>query len=232
MRIKKLCRPQAHWNKTWGRFAIMAPRLCRQIRASCLRKIQMDEQLVSKLNQIWDEAKVNSPLNQKSAVCVSTIDSAGFPQSRFVDLKEIGPSGFTFCTSYNSEKGNHLSNNPKISLLAWWDHIGYQIRVIGSAVRISSELADKFWLTRSKEAQVATTCFKQSEIWDSEISMENHFSSALTATEESISRPSYWGGYSVAPHAIEVLKFKTNRVHTREQYLWEETSWKMRLLQP
>lgn len=104
----------------------------------------MDEQLVSKLNQIWDEAKVNSPLNQKSAVCVSTIDSAGFPQSRFVDLKEIGPSGFTFCTSYNSEKGNHLSNNPKISLLAGWDHIGYQIRVIGSAVRISSELADNF----------------------------------------------------------------------------------------
>ena len=198
----------------------------------CPRKIQMDEQLVSKLKQIWEEAKVNSPLNQKSAMCVSTIDSAGFPQSRFVDLKEIGPSGFTFCTSYNSEKGNHLSHNPKISLLAWWDHIGYQIRVVGKASPISDELADKFWLTRSKEAQVATTCFKQSNVWDSDVSMENHFSAALSASQASISRPNSWGGYSVAPHSIEILKFKDNRVHTRVQYLWEEASWKMRLLQP
>lgn len=192
----------------------------------------MNEQLVSKLNQIWAEAKINSPLNQKSALCVSTIDSAGFPQSRFVDLKEIGPSGFIFCTSYNSEKGNHLSRNPKISLLAWWDHIGYQIRIVGKASPIPDELSDKFWLTRSKEAQVATTCFNQSEVWDSELSIENYFSSALAGSETSISRPSSWGGYSVAPHSIEILKFKANRVHTREHYLWEETSWKMRLLQP
>lgn len=192
----------------------------------------MDEQLLSKLNQIWEKAKVNSPLNQKSAVCVSTIDSAGFPQSRFVDLKEISPSGFIFCTSYNSEKGNHLSHRPKISLLAWWDHIGYQIRVVGTAKRISEDLADKFWLTRSKEAQVATTCFKQSEVWDSEGSMENHFSSAIAASEASISRPSSWGGYSVTPHSIEILKFKVNRVHTREYYWGEGASWKMRMLQP
>lgn len=201
-------------------------------RALYLRNIQMDEQLVNKLNQIWGLAKVDSPLNQKSAVCVSTIDCAGFPQSRFVDLKEIDQSGFTFCTSYNSEKGNHLSNNPKVSLLAWWDHTGYQIRVVGNAVRISEELAERFWLTRSKEAQIATTCFKQSEIWNSEVSIDNHFSSALSASDEFISRPDSWGGYSVAPHTVEILKFKANRVHTREQYSWEGSLWKMRLLQP
>ena len=121
----------------------------------------MDEQLANKIKKIWENAKTNSPLTQKSAVCVSTIDSAGFPQSRFVDLKEIDQCGFTFCTSYNSEKGNQLSQNPKISLLAWWDHIGYQVRVVGKAVTISNDRADKFWFTRSKEAHVATPCFKQ-----------------------------------------------------------------------
>jgi pyridoxamine 5'-phosphate oxidase len=192
----------------------------------------MDEQLVNKLNQIWEAAKVNSPLNQKSAVCVSTIDYAGFPHSRFVDLKEIGPSGLTFCTSYNSEKGHHLANNPKISLCAWWDHIGCQVRVVGNAVRIPNELADKFWFSRSKEAQVTTTCFKQSKVWDSEVSIENHFSSAIAVSEESILRPHSWGGYLVSPHLIEILKFKANRVHTREQYRLNDTSWEMRLLQP
>jgi pyridoxamine 5'-phosphate oxidase len=163
---------------------------------------------------------------------VSTIDSAGFPQSRFVDLKEIDQFGFTFCTSYNSEKGNHLSKNPKVSLLAWWDHVGYQIRVIGKAVTISNELADKFWFTRSKEAHVATSCFKQSEVWNSSVSMENHYSSALAASPTSIARPSSWGGYSVVPNSIEILKFKANRVHIREQYLRDGSSWNMQLLQP
>ena len=107
----------------------------------------MDDQLISKLSQIWKQARVDSPLSQKSAVCISTIDSAGFPQSRYVDLKEIDASGFTFCTSYNSEKGKQLSVEPKASLLAWWDHIGYQIRVVGNALRISNVLADKYWRT-------------------------------------------------------------------------------------
>lgn len=202
------------------------------MRALCPRKTHMDEQLVNKIFKIWETSKVNSPLNQKSAVCVSTIDSAGFPQSRFVDLKEINQSGFFFCTSYKSRKGHHLSKNSKISLLAWWDHIGYQIRVVGHASRIPEALADKYWLTRSKEAQLATTCFNQSEVWESNITPESHFSSMLAASKASVTRPSSWGGYKVEPISIEILKFNANRVHTREQYLWEDTSWKMRLLQP
>ncbi|QTH63908.1 pyridoxal 5'-phosphate synthase [Psychrosphaera ytuae] len=197
-----------------------------------LWKSRIDEQLVNKISQIWKTAKINSPLNQKSAVCISTIDSLGFPQARFVDLKEIGPTGFTFCTSYNSDKGKHLLKNPNVSLVAWWDHIGYQIRVVGTAAPISTKVADKYWLTRSKEAQVATNCFKQSETWSSQASMESHFSKALTESEKSISRPNSWGGFTIEPHSIEILKFKPNRVHAREKYFLEHQSWKMQLLQP
>ena len=192
----------------------------------------MDEQLTDKIKLIWENAKSHSPLRQKSAVCVSTIDSAGFPQSRFVDLEEVDQRGFTFCTSYNSEKGIHLSQNPKISLLAWWDHIGYQIRVVGKAEAISSELADKFWFTRSKNARVATTCFKQSEVWDPAVSMEEQYSAALAASSKPIARPNSWGGYTVVPDSIEILKFRTNRVHLREQYSRDGSSWNMQLLQP
>ncbi|RPJ67660.1 hypothetical protein DRW07_06545 [Alteromonas sediminis] len=43
--------------------------------------------MVSKLNAIWQAALKRSPLKQKSAVFVSTVDTDGYPQSRFVDLK-------------------------------------------------------------------------------------------------------------------------------------------------
>lgn len=192
----------------------------------------MDEELLDKIIKIWDEARADSPLTQKNAVCVSTIDSAGFPHSRFVDLKAVDQSGLIFCTSYDSAKGNHLKDNPKVSLLAWWDHIGYQIRVVGEAYRISDEQADKYWLTRSKDAQVATTCFKQSTYWNSEAPMESCFSAALAASKPDIPRPSSWGGFTVVPNSIEILKFNTNRVHKREHYSWDGASWNMRLVQP
>lgn len=42
----------------------------------------------------WQEALAESPLQQKSAVCVSTIDEQGFPTARFVDLKSVGENGW------------------------------------------------------------------------------------------------------------------------------------------
>jgi pyridoxamine 5'-phosphate oxidase len=39
-----------------------------------------------KFNELWSNALSNSPLQQKSAVCISTIDSNGYPSGRFVDL--------------------------------------------------------------------------------------------------------------------------------------------------
>ncbi|MEM7054660.1 MAG: pyridoxal 5'-phosphate synthase [Pseudomonadota bacterium] len=192
----------------------------------------MDEQLVSKFYQIWNLAKENSPLNQESAVCISTVNGSGYPESRFVDLKEVSIQGFTFCTSYDSAKAKNLASNPKISLAVWWDHIGYQIRVVGNASRISDELADNYWDDRSLEAQIASTCFDQSEAWSSKSTMEDHFASALKAIDRRVSRPNYWGGFTVNPYSVEFLKFEVNRVHRREQFIKEGAAWRLRMLQP
>ena len=53
---------------------------------------------IEKFNDLWQQALLDSPLQQKSAVCVSTINAEGFPESRFVDLKKVDEQGFVFCT--------------------------------------------------------------------------------------------------------------------------------------
>ena len=192
----------------------------------------MESTLVDKITELWNLAKADSPLKQKSAVCISTIGDAGFPHSRFVDLKAVNENGFTFCTSYLSEKGLQLAQNDKVSLTAWWDHVGIQIRVVGHARRISDSLADQYWKTRNKEAQVATLCFNQSEVWNSDVSQLSHFQSALAKSPETIPRPKYWGGYHITPNTVEILQFKESRVHQRDLFTLNDEQTKSVILQP
>lgn len=194
---------------------------------------------ISRFQQLWQRAIQDSPLQQKSAVCISTIDPDGYPTGRFVDLKAVTQDGFIFCTSHDSAKGQHLKRNPKIALTVWWDHIGHQVRVIGQAEAIDDKLAQLHWKTRHKEAQLTTTAFQQSEALAAEVELHTRIEqvSALYRDIE-VPKPSTWGGYLIRPHSIEFLTFKEDRLHLRELYTANtaitdiEGAWNCRLLQP
>lgn len=188
---------------------------------------------ISKFELWWKEALAASPLQQKSAVCVSTIDEKGFPTGRFVDLKSVSDSGFVFCTYFDSAKGRHIAREPKVAMTVWWDHLGYQIRVVGSAQVISDAEADCFWQGRSRSAQLITTAFEQSE----PLYTENDLTTGLEASsaqfaDQAVPRPSNWGGYRIKPVSIEFLTFRESRLHLRELFETKNKAWVKQLLQP
>lgn len=188
---------------------------------------------IAKFNQWWQLAIADSPLQQKSAVCVSTIDSAGFPQARFVDLKAASEQGFVFCSYLDSNKGQEISANDKVAITAWWDHIGYQIRIVGIAKQLEQGQALEYWHSRNRGAQLTTTAFEQSKPLDHEQQLEQKF----TAIEQRLAgsevpMPTDWGGYIVEPISIEFLTFAETRLHLRELYQISDKGWQKSLLQP
>lgn len=186
-----------------------------------------------KFNTWWRGALLNSPLKQKNAVCISTIDSNGYPSGRFVDLKAVNELGFTFCTYLNSAKGQHINENSKVALTLWWDHVGYQVRVLGVAQPIGEGEAVTYWKTRSKEAQLTTTAFEQSEPLANEAELQTRIESISEQYINSdVPKPSAWGGYCIKPHSIEFLTFRESRLHLRELYTLSESVWSRSLLQP
>jgi pyridoxamine 5'-phosphate oxidase len=181
----------------------------------------------------WKEALLHSPLQQKSAVCLSSIDADGFPAGRFVDLKWVDETGFVFCSYFDSAKGRQIQQNPKVALTIWWDHLGYQVRIVGKAEQISAARADSFWNTRSKSAQLTTTAFRQSEPMASEAELGLKLQAvAANYADQSIPRPSNWGGYCIKPLSIEFLRFRQSRLHLRELYKYHADGWTKQLLQP
>jgi len=182
---------------------------------------------------IWQHALEDSPLKQKSAVCVSTIDANGFPQSRFVDLKSADKNGFIFCTYFDSNKGHEIQQNPKVSLTIWWDHIGMQIRVIGEAEKISEQLSTEFWNTRSRDAQLTTSSFKQSQSLSCESELDPRFELIKQQMKnQEVAKPDNWGGYAIKPLSVEFLTFKESRLHLRELFQSKNDQWHKTLLQP
>lgn len=188
---------------------------------------------IDKFQHWWKAALHNSPLKQKSAICISTIDADGFPSSRFADLKAVDQQGFTFCTYLDSAKGKHISQNPKIGLTVWWDHIGYQVRVLGIAKPIADADAVIYWKTRSRDAQLTTTALEQSQplASEEELRLKVEMVEKLYLDSE-IPKPKNWGGYCITPISVEFLTFKESRLHLRELYQKHESGWLKSLLQP
>ena len=188
---------------------------------------------IERFQQYWHQARQSTAVQQKSAVCVSSIDSEGFPQARFVDLKQADDAGFIFCTDYQSAKGAELLANPKAALTIWWEHLSVQIRITGTASRISDEQAKIFWNTRSREAQLTTLSSQQSQVLQNQEHLKQRFSElTLELDGSNIPKPEHWGGFLIQPHRIEFLQFQENRMHIRDLYLRKDNQWLRKSLQP
>lgn len=188
---------------------------------------------LTKFKTWWLAAIKDSPLNHKSAMCLSSINKSGFPNARFVDLKAVDKNGILFCSSFDSVKASEMLNNSKVSLTLWWDHIGYQVRILGHAKKNDGHEARIFWDNRKRSAQIATRAFRQSDELSDIGLLDKDFKEMQERLDgKEITKPTNWGAYRVIPHAIEFLQFQNNRLHVREQYQFCDDVWTRRLLQP
>lgn len=188
---------------------------------------------IDQFERWWREARTDSPLRQKNAICLSTLDERGFPGGRFVDLKAVDREGFVFCTRLDSAKGQHLQYNNKASITVWWDHLGYQVRVLGHAEQLRNAEADQFWEHRDRCARLTTVAFAQSEALADEAELIDRLQQCDTQwAGRRIPRPEYWSGYRVKPISVEFLTFRESRLHLRERYEIQDDAWRKILLQP
>ena len=168
------------------------------------------------------------------AMALATVDASGAPAVRFVLLKGFGPQGFDFFSSYRSDKGDQLDANPRAALAFWWAELGRQVRIAGPVARLDEAESDAYFATRPREAQIGA--------WASEQSVPLRERSQLTEQVEAqnarfegaeVERPPHWGGYRVAPEAVEFWQQGEARLHDRFRYrLDHKGEWTIERLSP
>lgn len=180
------------------------------------------------------------------ACALSTAElPSGRVSSRMVYLKELdGAGGFVVYTNLGtSRKASDLASNPRASLLFFWEGLERQVRVEGSASRLTPRESQVYFDTRARGSRVGAWASRQSEVLrpsgdgrdDGRAVLEARVGEVEErfAGQESIPVPDFWGGLRIVPDRMEFWQGRESRLHDRFAYDREgEDGWRIERLSP
>ncbi|MFS4457696.1 pyridoxamine 5'-phosphate oxidase [Bdellovibrio sp. HCB2-146] len=176
---------------------------------------------------------VEKQVPEANAMSLATVGAEGMPSVRIVYLKEISQEGFVFFGNYKSHKGLDIEDNPNVCLNFHWPVLWQQIRITGTAKKISSAESDAYFKTRARLSQIGAWASNQSE----EIPNHDYLTRRVQEFEkqfdgQEVPRPPHWGGWRVEPFEIEFWFGLTGRLHERYIYQRDGKGWKTFMRSP
>jgi pyridoxamine 5'-phosphate oxidase len=180
----------------------------------------------------WFEEALHAGLIEPNAMTLATSTRDGHPSARVVLLKGADANGFVFFTDYRSRKGAELDANPHVSLCFWWDALQRQVRISGTAVRVSREETAAYFHTRPHGSRVGAWASQQSATLASREMLEKEVERLERAYPDDVPLPPHWGGYRVTPDFIEFWQGRPSRLHDRIVYTRDGSAWKIGRLSP
>ena len=187
------------------------------------------------LFKAWmEEAKRTEP-NDPNALALGTVDKNNFPSVRMVLLKDFNKDGFVFYTNLDSQKGNELKNNPKVSMCFHWKSLLRQVRINGIVKKVSDEVANAYYNSRSYESRIGAWASKQSSILKDREELLNSIEEYKKKYNDKtkVPRPDHWSGWKLVPSSIEFWLDGDSRIHERLKYTKDENGkWDKTLLSP
>ena len=112
----------------------------------------------------WYDAVVDAGYVEPWAMVLATVGPDGWPSARNVLLRGLSPQGFDFYTNYTSDKARDIENNGRATAVFSWNLVHRQVRIVGTASRVSDEESDAYFAGRPRGAQISAWASDQSEV--------------------------------------------------------------------
>lgn len=190
---------------------------------------------IAKFIELLERARQTPGIAEATGMTLSTAGADGRPSGRIVLLKGIDAQGLVFYTNTLSRKGMEIDARPDVALTFWWPQLESQVRFEGRAVPVRADEADEYFATRPRISQLGAWASDQSRPLRSREELERRFAELEKKYQgKPVPRPSHWGGYRVAPVAVEFWWNRPGRLHDRELYTRDEPGapWRLTLLNP
>lgn len=181
----------------------------------------------------WYQDAIDLGLPEPNAMSLATVSTQGQPSLRTVLLKRYDQGGFVFFTNYESRKARDIAANPAVALLFPWVALGRQVKITGSAEKLSFTESLGYFASRPRGSQIGAWASPQSRVITSRSLLDAKVAEMKRRFREgSIPLPSFWGGYRVRAATIEFWQSRANRLHDRFEYRREDAGWRPQRLAP
>ena len=170
----------------------------------------------------WFKEAEAAKFHEPNAMVLGTVGSDGQPSVRTVLLKGVDKRGFVFYTNYDSRKSRELEANPRAGLVFPWITLERQVVIEGMVSRVSREEAEEYFHSRPHKSQLAAWASPQSTLIAGRDVLEESFRvTEKKFGDKEVPLPPQWGGWRLAPHAVEFWQGRRSRLHDRLRYRLE-----------
>jgi pyridoxamine 5'-phosphate oxidase len=184
--------------------------------------------------RLWfDTAAADPAVLESNAIQLATVGPDGRPAVRTVLAKGIDERGIAFYTNYESAKAGDLAETPYAAAVFVWLAHQRQVRLTGPVTKVDRAETEAYFASRPRESQLGAWASPQSQVVESRAALD-----ALAAAAEArfgtdpIPAPPHWGGYRLAPDAVEFWQGRPGRLHDRIRFRHAGAEWVRERLAP
>lgn len=185
--------------------------------------------------EYWFDEALASSMPEPNAFVLATATPDGHSSQRTVLLKYFDGDGFVFYTNYHSRKAIEIGENAAVSMLFPWFGLQRQVKVEGTAEKVSRAQSLRYFLSRPKNSQLGAWASPQSQVIDSRALLLQQWSKMKAKfSGGEIPLPDFWGGYRIRPEVLEFWQGQPGRLHDRFVYRRDHSAagWSIKRLAP
>jgi pyridoxamine 5'-phosphate oxidase len=182
----------------------------------------------------WLAAAEQAGVNEPNGMALATCGRDGQPHCRIVLMKGLDARGPLFFTNKQSDKGEQLRTNPRAAATFWWPAPrNRQVRVTGAVEAASDAVADAYFASRPRRAQLCSASSPQSRSVAGREELEQRVEALANEVGDGpVPRPAHWGGYVLVPAAVEFWQGREGRLHDRFRFTRDGAAWRIDCLAP
>lgn len=183
--------------------------------------------------ELWMKEAMKAEVPEPNAMTLSTVDINNKPHSRVVLLKGIENDEFVFYTNQQSDKGEEIEQNSNVALCFLWLELERQVRIEGTAEKLSQEESEEYFKIRPYKSQIGALASNQSSVVPNREFLEKRFEELEGKySEGNVPKPESWGGYRIKPDMLEFWQGRRSRLHDRIKFERIGNKWDIKRLSP